>query len=436
MSGRSSNKSPIANSQNGLVLDHVFQRMLQVRYKSSRRSRHLWQLIRAGRRSFAAARSLSATETVKSAEEPERESGKRTWVWLGVLGLGVGSVGAGLWLANSEASQGTPTNVFQDYELLKNKRISASTNLLTIQPSTFGPRAYKTSLDGQEVAEAFKNGIWSVQIKHPLLTIARLYTPLPPFLSDQNEPTPQEKFGFVSPNPEENQLRFLIRNNPDGELSKFLSRMQAGGRLELRGPYQEYELPNDVKHVVFLAGGTGISPAIQVAHSLLENEDNRPKPRINILWANRRSEDCSGGTLEPPTRPESLFLRAWETVFGAETSRPESVVSSGQPESPIVKELSTLKSRYTAPLDIAYYADDQNRFITKQDIQKKLGDTQSASAAQSKVSGRSLILISGPDGFVEHFAGPKAWRGGKELQGTLGGLLQKMDLQGWTVWKL
>ncbi|KAL8925686.1 MAG: hypothetical protein Q9208_003369 [Pyrenodesmia sp. 3 TL-2023] len=408
--------------------------MLQVLYRSARRSRHLWQLLLAGRRSYAVTRSLFAPEIVKSAKE--REQDRRKWVSLGLFGLGLGSTGIGLWLASSEASQDTQANGFQDYELLKNRSISASSNILTIQPSTFGPRAYKSSLDGQKVAEASKKGIWSVQIKHPLLTIARLYTPLPPFLSDQNEPTPQEKFGFVSPNPEENQLRFLIRNNPDGELSKYLARMQAGGRLELRGPYQEYELPDNVKHVVFLVGGTGISPAIQIAHSLLDDKDNRPKPRISILWANRRSEDCSGGTVEPPPRPESLLLRAWETVFGAEVSRPESGVSSSQPESPIVKELSTLKSRYTAPLDIAYFADDRNRFIAKQDIQKKLGDAQTASDAQSNAPGRSLILVSGPDGFVEHLAGPKVWRGGKELQGTLGGLLQNMDLQGWTVWKL
>lgn len=357
-------------------------------------------------------------------------------MWLGALGLGAGSIGVGLWIANAEGPQGTEADVFQDYELLKNKRISASSNILTTQPSTFGPRAYKSSLDAEKVAEVSKKGIWSVQIKHPLLTIARLYTPLPPFLSDQNEPTPQEKFGSVSSYPEENQLRFLIRNNPDGELSKYLSRMQAGGRLELRGPYQEYELPDDVKDVVFLVGGTGISPAIQAIHTLHETEDKGPKPSISILWANRRSEDCSGGTVEPPPRSESLLLRAWETVFGAKSSQSEPNVRSSQPESPIVKELSTLKSRYSAPLDVAYFADDHNRFITKQDIQKKLREVDLTSDARRQASGRSLILISGPDGFVEHFAGPKVWRGGKELQGNLGGLLQKMDLQGWSVWKL
>ncbi|KAL8906233.1 MAG: hypothetical protein Q9207_002155 [Kuettlingeria erythrocarpa] len=410
--------------------------MLQALSRSPRSSKFLLNLKPVARRSSAAARPLSASEAEKPAEGPIRASTKRTWMWLGALGLGAGSIGIGLWIANAEGLQSKQTDAFQDYELLKNKRISASSNILTIQPSTFGPRAYKTSLDAEKVAEVSKKGIWSVQIKHPLLTIARLYTPLPPFLSDPNEPTPQEKFKSVSVYPEENQLRFLIRNNPDGELSKYLARMQAGGRLELRGPYQEYELPDDVKHVIFLVGGTGISPAIQAIHTFHENEDNGPKPSISILWANRRSEDCLGGMMEPPPRPESLLLRAWETVFGAENPQSEPNGTLSQTESPIVKELSTLKSRYTAPLDVAYFADDHNRFITKQDIQKKLRDVHTTNDARSQPSGRSLILISGPEGFVEYFAGPKVWRGGKELQGNLGGILQKMDLRGWSVWKL
>ncbi|KAI4139134.1 MAG: hypothetical protein LQ341_004336 [Variospora aurantia] len=373
-----------------------------------------------------------------SAEDALNQPIKRIWTWIGGAGiLGAGMLGVGLWSANPENSRRQPIDVFQDYELLKNKRISTSSNMLTIQPSTFGPRAYKTGLDAQKVAEASKRGIWSVQIKHPLLTIARLYTPLPPFLSDQNEPTQGEKFGYVSTNPEENQLRFLIRNNPEGELSRYLSRMQAGGRLELRGPYQEYELPGDVKQVLFLVGGTGISPAIQLAHTLLEKESDGVKPKVSILWANRRSEDCEGGTIEPPPRSDTLFSRAWGTLFGTETPPPRNDIQSNQLESPIVKELSTLKARYSGAFDVTYFADDQQRFITKQDIQRQLhAAIRATGSAATESRGKSLILISGPDGFVEHFAGPKVWREGKELQGTLGGMLQKMDLQGFTVWKL
>ena len=372
-------------------------------------------------------------------EEPSKEQSSPKWLKVTGLGiLGTGIIGSILWLAYAEESRPLQLDVFQDYELLKSKRISATGNLLTIQPSTFGPRAYASSLDNQTVAEAARKGIWSVQIKHPLLTIARLYTPLPPFLSDIPQPTNREKFGYISDHPEENQLRFLIRNNPEGELSKYLSRMQAGSRLELRGPYQEFELPDGVEHIVFLAGGTGISPAIQMAHSLLESQEGNHKPQIDILWANRRAEDCSGGSIEPSISQDTLFRRVWSILSSNSNQKPKIRANPFQSESPIVTELSTIRSRYAGTLDVSYFADDQERFITEHDIQQRL--RKSAPRSDNRTSGvnlgKNLVLISGPDGFVEHFAGPKVWKEGKELQGNLGGLLQTMDLHGWTVWKL
>ncbi|KAL8932961.1 MAG: hypothetical protein Q9211_006035 [Gyalolechia sp. 1 TL-2023] len=372
-------------------------------------------------------------------EEPLEEQPKRRWLALTGIGLaGASIIGFSVWASYTEEPQAPQLDIFQDYELLKNKRISNSTNLLTIQPCTFGPRAYKSSLDNERVADAAKKGVWSVQIKHPLLTIARLYTPLPPFLSDSPPPTPAEKFGVLSKHPEENQLRFLIRNNPEGELSKYLSRVQAGARLELRGPYQEFEIPEEVENIVFLAGGTGISPAIQMTHSLLDGPSNASKPSINILWANRRAEECSGGSIAPPVPPENIFLRAWSNLAAKDTTQSKMGINSHKPESPIVSELSTLQARYTGNLNISYFADDQQRFITQQDIQRRLQNSGRGNLdrGSGKNSGKNLILISGPDGFVEYFAGAKVWKEGKELQGNLGGLLKKMDLQDWTVWKL
>jgi len=45
-------------------------------------------------------------------------------------------------------------------------------------------------------------------------------------------------------------------------------------------------------------------------------------------------------------------------------------------------------------------------------------------------------LVSGPDGFIEHWAGKKIWVGGHEAQGLLGGILSRLDLKDWNVWKL
>ena len=45
-------------------------------------------------------------------------------------------------------------------------------------------------------------------------------------------------------------------------------------------------------------------------------------------------------------------------------------------------------------------------------------------------------MISGPDGFIGHFAGQKVWVNGREEQGELGGILKQLDLSGWEVVKI
>ncbi|KAL8877694.1 MAG: hypothetical protein Q9192_008619, partial [Flavoplaca navasiana] len=271
-------------------------------------------------------------------------------------------------------------------------------------------------------------------IKHPLLTIARLYTPIPTILRDPYAHALGEKANYQSLNPQDNQLRFLIRNHPEGELSRFLSRLQPGARVELRGPYQEFEIPDNLEQVVFLAGGTGISPALQMADTLLSGRSEAPKPKMTILWANRLAEDCKGGLIEPPQHHEGFFQQAWQKIFGSDVSLTVSRPLPGLEDSPIVRELSTLELRHPGNFRVGYFADDQQRFVTEGDIKAQTRNENQRLSDEK--SGKKLIMVSGPDGFVEHFAGPKVWKEGRELQGKLGGVLGKMQLSDWGVWKL
>ena len=369
---------------------------------------------------------------------------KRRWPWL--VGIGLVSSGTwlgytgvlGTWVGYDGGTDEAQADMFQDYELIKNQKISSTSYIFKIQPSTFGARAYKSRLDGQRIIEASGKGIWSVQIKHPLLTIARLYTPIPTILRDPYAHALGEKADYQSLNPQDNQLRFLIRNHPEGELSKFLSRLQPGARIELRGPYQEFEIPDNLEHVVFLAGGTGISPALQMADTLLTGRSEAQKPRMTILWANRLAEDCKGGSIEPPKRQEGLFQQAWQRIYGFDDSLPARKPVPSLEDSPIVRELSTLEMRYPENFRVGYFADDQQRFITEGDVKaqiRKIGSHENQRLSDGN-SGKKLIMVSGPDGFVEHFAGPKIWKEGRELQGSLGGVLGKMQLSDWVVRKL
>ena len=230
----------------------------------------------------------------------------------------------------------------------------------------------------------------------PELQISRCYTPLPP---DANA------------KPEE--LRLLVRQEPHGEVSSLLHRIYRGTILNLRGPRIEYVIPEDVEEILFLAGGTGIAPALQTAYTLFNYRSTSQEkgPRLRILWANRRSED------------------AQITVDSS---------SSAESENILVQEVESLTAKYGGKINVEYFVDEENSYITERLLRKCLGQGELASnqSAQDKPDGKKLLLVSGPEGFVNVFAGPKSMRSGKEIQGPLGGILERIGPKDWEVWKL
>ncbi len=256
-------------------------------------------------------------------------------------------------------------------------------------------------------------------MKQPQLQIARAYTPLPP----------TAPVGFDGEE-SANELRLLIRKEHNGEVSTFLHRLPEGTAVEIRGPNIELEIPDDVEEVLFLAGGTGIAPAMQVAHAL----SARPDTKMHILWASRRREDCVGAKGDSPDAVKPGRLSGWRSLFGLE----EPVVMEdhrGQNTQPgsIVKELGVLRERSMSgsgrALSVDYFVDEEKHFIKPGHISKLLQPAIQGPGAR-------LLLVSGPDGFIEYWAGRKVWADGREVQGPLGGVLSRLDLKGWKVWKL
>lgn len=208
-------------------------------------------------------------------------------------------------------------------------------------------------------------------------------------------------------------------------MSGYLDRLRIGAIVDIRGPRVEFEIPGGVEEVSFLAGGTGIAPAMQVVCSLLEERKVEGEaPRIRILWANRRREDCAGA-------PRAEKKRGW-SLWPSETV-------AGQTEVPnrIVKELQELERRYDGRVKVEYMVDEEGRFIGKADILKITGgSSNSDSRTNFARPGKRLLFISGPEGFVEFYAGPREVENGKLGQGRVGGVLGALKLDDWTVVKL
>ena len=336
--------------------------------------------------------SLVATDKSKS-----KSNGKRRIFSILAIVSGLGT--AFYFISNPDSRSGTKIfdpPKFTPFTIVKREEVPPTSIILTLRPQTLVNRPRKLVSDPYELS--WEKGNWSVEIKQPQLQIARSYTPLPPNKGDPK-----------------GDLRLLIRKEHKGEVSGYLHTLGVGSQIHLRGPHEEFDLPERVTDVVFLAGGTGIAPALQVAYALLEGRHtDMEKPKMHIVWASRKRADCEGGV-------DISNPYAWEA---RKTGR-------------IVQELETLQQKYPGQLSVEYLVDEEGKFLD----QKKISSLTKASsevkfgASHTRIDSK-LLFVSGPEGFINYIAGPKRWEGGKEGQGQLGGILGQMGIRTWKVWKL
>ncbi|KAK3672832.1 hypothetical protein LTR78_007185 [Recurvomyces mirabilis] len=317
------------------------------------------------------------------------------------LGLPLG------WVLRSTAGDdgqiAKPTE-FVKYKLVDKTEVSTTCAIFTLRSSG------GAKIDHRQVHDSC--ALTSVQFKQPQLQIARSYTVLPP-TKDQSP----------------DDLRFLIRKERNGEVSGYLHRLRPEAEIEVRGPGVDYILPEDVGEVVFLAGGTGIAPAMQVAHRLAG------KASVHVLWASRQREDSLGGVSDTKAQKSLGFGSSLFSWRAARADPTEASVGNVAATNAIVEQMQDLKHAPGSQLSpstslvIDYFVDEEDTFIQAANVAQII-ESERASG------GSRLILVSGPEGFVKHWAGQKEWVGGKEVQGPLGGVLATLNHGNWQVVKL
>ncbi|KAK4960722.1 hypothetical protein LTR28_004990, partial [Elasticomyces elasticus] len=354
----------------------------------------------------------TSTTTSRNASTPNGRG--RTGI---VLVLVTSAIGGAAYISyGSSGSSGSKESLnktsFTPFTLISKEPVSSTSSVLTLQPQ-YGAL-------GNSIRNVWTTGVWSVQIKQPQLQIARAYTPLPPALTRPAD---------ASSAP----LRLLVRKEHNGEVSGYLHRLSEGATVELRGPTLEYKIPQNVEEVLFLAGGTGIAPAMQVTHALAG------RAKVHILWATRKREDCIGGVSDTRPLPASGLLSALKGMLGMQaTADIPKTETSVDEKGLIVQQLEAMKREAVTvehQLSIDYFVDEESRFILSETLSALVGCPDGKAGATDQ-QGKKLIFVSGPDGFVKYWAGPKQWAGGREIQGPLGGILSKLNLSGWEVVKL
>ncbi|KAK6510689.1 mitochondrial Homoaconitase [Arthrobotrys conoides] len=267
---------------------------------------------------------------------------------------------------------------FTPHVITSTTPLSPSSSLITLSPKYHStpPPSFWSIINSE--------GLWSVQIKQPQLQIQREYTPLPETLLSINEHGKRDRNL-------DNKITIFVRAVDGGEVSPYLLSRKPGDVVEVRGPVITYTFKpegiiqedGDIRNVVFIAGGTGVSPAIQLtAHLLSQYTNDGMKRRMKILFASR-------------TATEKIL--------------------------PQIQELETLRDgKGGVQVDVEYFYDDKDTFISKPDIEAAVAGLEMGGAGKN---GRDVIMVSGPEGFVNHYAGKKGWKDGLETQGVLGGVV-------------
>lgn len=297
---------------------------------------------------------------------------------------------------------------FVKYTLIGKDSVSSTCAIFRLRPST------GTTVDLAD--PNLERAITSVEFKQPQLQIARSYTCLP-----------------QADGQHEDELRFLIRREQKGEVSNFLHRLPEGAELETRGLHPEFVLPENVNSVAFLVGGTGIAPAAQAADILAGQAD------VHILWASRRREDCIGGFSDTQTEPKRTGWGFWGSSKPAKDIQRADDLPNAE-KGALVTILESLKQRSAASngrssrLAVDYFVDEEGSFIRPEDVKRMI--YRLTKDQKDSDSGRNILFVSGPEGFLSYWAGSKQWANGREVQGPLRGVLSTLDLSGWDVIKL
>lgn len=94
----------------------------------------------------------------------------------------------------------------------------------------------------------------------------------------------------VSSDADRGFFSLLIKTYPTGNISRFVSNLNIGQTIKVRGPKGQFVYtPNMCKAFGMIAGGTGITPMLQIIRAVCNNPED--KTEIDLIFANVNEED-------------------------------------------------------------------------------------------------------------------------------------------------
>jgi len=196
--------------------------------------------------------------------------------------------------------------------------------------------------------------------------------------------TPARPYTPITTDDQKGYFELLIKGYPTGIVSKYLTTLKPGDSVEVKGPFQKLPYTANMKKKIgMVAGGSGITPMLQVLKEILKNP--KDKTEVTLIFGNQT--------------PADILCR---------------------------KELDALVASSKGQLKVFYVVDKND---TNDRGIKHVGfvDQKLASSVLPAPSPDTLVYVCGPPGMLKAVAGGKKFEKGKPpAQGEVGGILKEL----------
>jgi len=198
----------------------------------------------------------------------------------------------------------------------------------------------------------------------------------------------------VSRNNMVGKLELVVKDYPEvGNVSTHICNAKVGESLSVKGCFTKIAVtPNKWKKVGMIAGGSGLTPCLQVAEELLSHADD--KTDITLLFCNQN--------------PEAIFLKDHIDAL-------------------VAKSGGRFQVHYVVDKAPADWEKKLIGYVTKDMITEYLPAADGA---------HNMIMVCGPPPMYQSLCGPKLFEEGKPpAQGALTGILKEMGFTSEAVFK-
>ncbi|KAE8354918.1 NADH-cytochrome b5 reductase [Aspergillus coremiiformis] len=112
------------------------------------------------------------------------------------------------------------------------------------------------------------------------------------------EGQPKEVVRSYTPISSDNEVGYfdlLVKAYPQGNISKYLTTLKIGDNMKVRGPKGAMVYtPNMSRHIGMIAGGTGITPMLQIIKAIIRNRPRnggKDTTQVDLIFANVNPDD-------------------------------------------------------------------------------------------------------------------------------------------------